>query len=713
MFNLVAAATVAAPLAFAVAAHAQEREQPVATQVEPASQQQIVSSAPSSNNPLSYMYPWLLMTGIGVPFLWLLLRTQQPPPQTMPSSLTRLISKVQPREETPEQAPLWQYYLRMTAAAMLITGMAQPLIDPQQPLVGSGPLLLVVDNGWASAPQWQARTEHMVDLINRAEREGKMVVVLPTAQPGDNSPVRASGLMTPADARRMVQTLEPMPWPENRQAALQALEGLDIEQQAAVIWLSNGLGDDGTLALVQQLQRFGSLTVMEDNAQNAPQLLVPPRADGGDALTAIVKRSADTVEETVSVLAVAEDGRVITRTDVTLAVGQKEAQATFNLPAELRNQIMQLSIEGGNSAGSVALLDERWRRRPVGMVTTAASQPSQPLLSEFHYIGQALRPYVDLHQGAVDDLLKKDLSVLVVGDSDPIDPAVRGQIDEWIRKGGTVLRFAGPRLAETSDDLVPVELRLEGGRTLGGAMSWAEPARLAPFDAASPFAGIAIPEGDASITIRQQLLAQPNLNPGEEIWARLEDGTPLVTAEKRGEGWLILVHTTASPDWSNLSMSSLFVDMLRAVVSQSQGVNTNPSAAALPAWKTLDGQGRLGFPPAGARRELTAQAIESGAVNPRTPPGFYGSADVRRAHNMAGAVPSLEPLPALPDSVGRKTYDEGQAMDLRGPLIAIALMLAVLDHAARMGQMGMLPSRRRKEEEEPAPVRRPGPRPAV
>ena len=53
------------------------------------------------------------------------------------------------------------------------------------------------------------------------------------------------------------------------------------------------------------------------------------------------------------------------------------------LPPELRNRLARLVLEGPPSAGSVVLLDERWRRRPVGMLAgdlaTADTPFSGPL----------------------------------------------------------------------------------------------------------------------------------------------------------------------------------------------------------------------------------------------------------------------------------------------------------------------------------------------
>src|SRR5207253_2683738 len=84
-----------------------------------------------------------------------------------------------------------------------------------------------------------------------------------------------------------------------------------------------------------------------------------------------------------------------------------------------------------------------------------------------------------------------------------------------------------PRLAEQSDDLVPVRRR-RGGRTLGGALSWEMPARLARFAAEGPFAGLALP---ADVTVSRQVLAEPDIALASKAWARLADGTPVGTAE--------------------------------------------------------------------------------------------------------------------------------------------------------------------------------------
>jgi len=61
-------------------------------------------------------------------------------------------------------------------------------------------------------------------------------------------------------------------------------------------------------------------------------------------------------------------------------------------------------------------------------------------------------------------------------------------------------------------------------------MSWETPKRLADFEPSSPFYGLAVP---AEVTVSRQILAEPDPGLSAQTWARLADGTPLVTFERR------------------------------------------------------------------------------------------------------------------------------------------------------------------------------------
>ncbi|HEX5454678.1 MAG TPA: DUF4159 domain-containing protein, partial [Stellaceae bacterium] len=357
---------------------------------------------------------------------------------------------------------------------------------------------------------------------------------------------------------------------------------------------------------------------------------------------------------------------------------------SLSMPTELRNRVARIEIEGEQSAGGVLLIDERWRRRPVG-IATSRSAGAQPLLSDTYYLERALGPFTEVRHGPASDLLKRQLAMLIYADSGPDSPQEEAVVHKWVEAGGLLLRFAGPKLAEQSDHLLPVRLR-RGGRTIGGALSWEKPAHLAPFAANSPFAGLTIP---ADVTVSRQVLAEPDLDLAQKTWARLADGTPLVTGEKIGKGWIVLVHTTANAAWSNLSLSGLFVQMLRRVVAISHGVEAAGSGT-LPAYETLDGFGHLQKAPP-AVRPIAAKEIAKAVPSPRHPPGFYGGADSRRALNLSAAVTDVKPLGELPAGTVQEGFAQKSAeIDVRPPLLTAAFLLVLLDLIIAYALRGLL-----------------------
>jgi hypothetical protein len=190
------------------------------------------------------------------------------------------------------------------------------------------------------------------------------------------------------------------------------------------------------------------------------------------------------------------------------------------------------------------------------------------------------------------------------------------------------------------------------------------------------------------VTVSRQVLAEPDLDLAAKTWARLADGTPLVTAEKRGQGWIVLVHTTANADWSNLALSGLFVQMLRRTVAMSQGV-ASASEEALPPLESLDGFGRLQRAPPTAR-PIAGKEVASAIASPQHPPGFYGTADAKRALNLSAGITELKPIEALPAGTIRESFPSGREIDLRPPLLTAALLLALADLLIAYALRGLL-----------------------
>jgi hypothetical protein len=638
---------------------------------------------------LAFASPWLLAALAALPVIWWLLRVTPPAPRRIAFPAIGLLLGLAPREETPARTPWWLILVRTILAAAIIVALAHPLLNPQAPLAGSGAIVLVIDDGWAAARDWPQRQAVLADLLAEAGREDRQIVLVTTAPlPSDEPPPPLQPIRA-ADARAAVQALQPKPWPADRAAALKRLEPMPLPQDSTSVWLSDGVAidtDDSAAALAAYLAGHGSLRYLAASEAAAPRLLAAGAAAGDLAakdVSVTVRSLPAAVPRPLTVRASGEDGALLAREAAVIAPGDASVAVSLALPTELRNRMTRIEIEGDDSAGAVLLVDERWRRRPVG-IAAPPNVAGQPLLSENYYLERALGPFTEVRRGQASDLLKREIAVLIYADAGPDSPAEEEAVRRWIEAGGLLLRFAGPRLAEQSDHLLPVRLR-RGGRTIGGAMSWEKPAQLAPFAPESPFAGLAVP---ADVTVARQVLAEPDLDLADKTWARLADGTPLVTAEKRGQGWIVLVHTTANAEWSNLALSGLFVEMLRRIVAVSQGVAA-ASEGALPPLETLDGFGRLRHAPPTAR-PISGKEIATAMPSPRHPPGFYGGADARRALNLSSAIAELKPIGDLPAGVARETFANSNELDFRPPLLTTAFLLALLDLLISYGLRGLL-----------------------
>ncbi|HTB38837.1 MAG TPA: DUF4159 domain-containing protein, partial [Reyranella sp.] len=631
----------------------------------------------------AFAAPGMLALLLALPLIYWLLRMIPPLPRLVRFPAIRLLIGLEPTEQTPSKMPWWLLLLRLLLATALILAVARPLLNPQAELPGKGPLMLVIDDGWSSAPGWTTRIAHAERLIQRAERTNRPVVLAGTAPAPLDAPAMRKGAMRPDEARTLLRAFRPKPWPTDRAAAVATIDQMQVDPGAYVVWLSDGLEDEGAAKLTERLRRFDGMQVIVPDQATTPLLLLPPAAEGRDLRVQALRPVADGPRR-VAIQAADDQGRTVARIDLDFAANATKGEGTLPAPPELRNRMARLDIEAQGGAGSMVLLDERSRRRPVSILGEQPTANGQPLMQEVYFLEKALDPYVSLSIGDRETVLTRNTAVLLIPDGAAPSAADREEIAKWIERGGIAVRFAGPNLAAGGDTLVPTPLRL-GDRALGGVMSWGQPTALAEFPPNSPFLGIPIPK---DVRISQQVLAEPTPDLADKTWARLTDGTPLVTAEKRGQGYLVLMHTTANTNWSNMALSGLFVNMLQRLVTLSRGVAGDGVNKALKPWRTLDGFGRLGAPPAGAQI-LPPDADETFKPKPTTPPGLYGDENAQVAFNIGGRVPEPKPL-VLPVGVSTDKLSEGGETDLSRWFLLAALLMLLADLFLSLWLRGLL-----------------------
>ncbi len=649
--------------------------------------------------PIAFASPWILLALATLPVIWWLLRLTPPKPREEAFPPTRLLSQIPKQEETPAHSPWWLVLLRLAMAALVILAMAGPIWNPQKPVVsGNGPLLVIFDNSWASGASWPAQIATANRIIDQANADERPVSLLFAV--GENAANQIG--ISAVQAKKSLQAAVPQPVMTDWSKTIKILRNLPkAANPTSIVWLSSGLQNTDDL-LLSKLLKEQSATDFQIYLPNIGQLAAITNATNDpSAMEITVTRPQSTQNLSGEIIAFDEQGRSLATTPYTFDEGATSAKALFKLPVELRNDIARIDISGKTNAGGVYLLDEKFQRRRVGLISGENSDLAQPLLSPLYYISRALGPYSELRypddaniSNAAKSLIADRVSTLIMADIGTISPDTAATISKWVEKGGMLIRFAGPRLAASaSNALIPVLLR-NGGRNLAGSLTWGTPQPLTSFSPQSPFADLNIPD---DVTVSRQVLAEPNANLPQSTWASLADGTPLVTAAKHGNGWVVLFHVTANASWSNLALSGSFVEMLRRVVRLSGSAVSDKSISAngaketvLPPFKTLNGKGQLENPPSNAK-PLVLRSGKPNIASYDNPPGQYGSADGFVVQNLMNASSKIVPIE--PENLNGKPvslpYIADAAKKLRPWLLASALLLLALDCLAVIWMAGL------------------------
>ena len=637
---------------------------------------------------LTFLTPWLLSALLGLPVLWLLLRAVPPAPVRRFFPGVILLLGLRDKTQISDRTPWWLLLIRMLAIALIILGLAGPVLNPQSPNIKRSNLLILMDGGWAAARDWQAHQTLLERVLNQAARAGRPVAIARLTTP--STPIFQSA----QSWQKRLPSLAPTPWEPNASNMRTAVQRLD-DQPFDSLWLSDGLAQSGRAALLSTLQNRGDVEVIE-TGQPLFALEPPQLSDGIITLYAIRLPNRMDQSVTIRVHGTDPNGRsqIISTVTAEFTEGATRIPVQISLPAELRERVSLFDIGGQTSAAAVSLTGNSLLRREVALISEGADREGLELLSPLHFIAKAYAPSAELLSGDLTTLLPANPDLVVLADIAKLSKTEETALGQWVAEGGLLLRFAGPRLAASDlsrsaeHPLMPVRLRA-GGRTVGGAMSWGAPKSLAAFSPNSPFFGLEIPD---DVRVSAQVLAQPDPSLSQRVIAMLADGTPLVTRKQSGKGQIVLFHVTANAEWSSLPLSGLFVQMLERLSQSVAGSQPDTASLQGTIWQPsqmLSAQGQL--EPATRLAGIAAEKLFDAPLSAEIRPGLYTHAKEQVARNVIATDSRF--LPAVwPNGTNLRGLSDRSEKPLGGWCLMLSLLILLVDVLATLSLSGRLVS---------------------
>ena len=247
----------------------------------------------------------------------------------------------------------------------------------------------MLDNGWDTAPDFAERIAAAETAIAEAERDGRPVSFVATAEPRAESLAAGTARRGEAAASRRSCRGPTFPtgrrWPRGsrRHSASAPVE---------VVWVAGALdgGDGAAFAAALEPHRRRAAAML----QSARPVTVM-RTAGEPAPTACTCRSsASAAAATVGVAGFDQEGRRILEGSATLDSERRrrgrdraaggDPQLARPLPRDRRSR----------APARCSFSTRRWQRKSVGLIAGEGADASQPLLEPLTYVERALAPTV-------------------------------------------------------------------------------------------------------------------------------------------------------------------------------------------------------------------------------------------------------------------------------------------------------------------------------
>lgn len=537
-----------------------------------------------------FLFPWFLLSFLGLPILWRFLRHNPPKPKKEKFTYFYLLKFIKKNDKLVEKPFIPLLLLRLFLVSLIIFSFSHPLQKPKALVLKSdNDLLFLIDNSWCEQAHWKEKIEEAYAFFNNLPKD-KKIYFIPTIE---DKKIIEKNLKEPdsiKSVKNKISSLEVQPLTVNRLEIFQKIAQNFKDHQGSIdiIYFTDGLKYQNDKKAFEILKKLNPKKFIIQQFSGKELYALTNLTQENQSFKVTIKRylkNLNSLKDTnLSLSALDLQGRVIAKTTAQFIRKEKETHAIFSIPLEIRNKVVAIKIDNQMNAGSIFLLGSQYKRNHIVLFSLPLHEIPNPLLSPFYYLAKALEENNDLtylknasFSENISDILLQNPDIIFLDDRILADNENSRKLKNFVENGGTLVRFAGPKLAKSpeKDILLPIKLRnrtrvLDSNFRMGNALS------IERFSSKSPFKEMEIPK---DLKIYRQILPQISSEMQERIWIFLDDGTPFLSAKKEKNGWFFFVHTSLNEKWSNLALNNFFIPFLK------QLTNLTVSQSSLPSFK--------------------------------------------------------------------------------------------------------------------------------
>lgn len=622
---------------------------------------------------ISFANPEFFILLVLFPIIWVLFKDGLDNPNLKKFPAIVLIAKKKSSDISPNKSNYFSIFLKLLLFFLLVILLA----NPKQKDNEFNESIIILDNSWYSGTTWKSMIE-TVNLLIDSKKENEFTVFTTVSK--DNNKLNYLYKKKGFETKEFLKDIKPQAFkPEYRSLSKEILNF--VQDDKMIFWFTNHYMDDEKSEFYNLIKKK-NIKVFNSKKYDFPQILTLLKQIDNNYRFSIFNPLKN--ETRFYIDCYDERQRLIIRKEII----NKEidynngnlGNFSIELPKEINNLISYFKINNTMSASGVAIKSNNVKKKDVGLIQTNYQKNENEYYRANFFIRKAIESKYKVNSLPIEQLLLENKSLIISDDFDTTFFSSQEKILQWVAEGGTFLKFAGNKFMKHASDknldsflgIIPITKEVI---SMDGELSFEKNLSINQIYHESPFKGLKIPE---KVKIRKYIGIPKLLENDINFWITLENGASIVTHNAYKKGNIIFVHLPANNEWSNISLSIFFSDLLYKIIEMSRGTDTKRVDQVFKPFKILDGYGK--FIEANIDTlNLEQNSLQKIQLNYKTPAGIYKNDFGYHGLNISNFLKTQYEYSKLPKEIILNNFDKSAGLNLLKIIIILCIVTFIFE----------------------------------
>ena len=386
---------------------------------------------------------------ISLPIIFYIIRFYPPIPKQKNFSSLFLLKDIISKNTSKSRFPIWLLIFRLLICMLIILFFSDPFISKSKKKTYIKNYVIIADNSWSIANNWQNYKQIINKISLEAESNGKEVHIYLTSFAEKFEPTI---LNSNNAVLEFINKNPPLPQQTQRKFINEILLKNNYFKSSKVFFIFSSLDSISKKAQTKTLE-----IIKENNP--AIEIINPIKKItfidnvifNNETIEINIKRKGIYNNKSLILNISGNQSETFFKKEYFFKENINEIKIKETFPLETINQFFKISILNENHAGSSFYLGDIRKNLSIGIVAETDLSDEKPLLSPTYYLKKSLNESHKISVSPTKDLLKNKKSLIFLPSNSNLTKNDYKTLKEWVKSGGVLVRFADNRIVTQKD----------------------------------------------------------------------------------------------------------------------------------------------------------------------------------------------------------------------------------------------------------------------